>query len=185
MARGGRAARRAATRAGAGIVHDLAQPLLREADDVVRRAMRGTSWGGRGRAIPQGFTQRQISDFAQGARRLRRRAGLPDGDLVIHGSRVRGAARATSDIDVALRVSDREFFDLAERSLARAHPGTRLRESMLRRINRNGQLSSFDLGPEFQRLRRELLDSQSPVRVQFSVLRRGGRLDTGPFTALD
>ncbi len=146
------------------------------------------------RTIPQGFTERQFARFARGARRLCRQANLPEGELVVQGSRVRGAARTTprpdlgldvSDIDVALRVDDATFFDLAERVLARARPGTRLRETMLDRIRRNGQLSSFDLGQEFQSLRRQLLDAESPVPVQFSVLRRGGRLDTGTFLPLE
>lgn len=135
--------------------------------------------------VPQGFTVRQFRRFARGVRRLHRQARLPQGELVLHGSRVRGTARAASDIDVALLVDERTFFDLAEQSLSRARPGTRLRETMLRRIRRNGQLSSFDLGTEFQGLRRELVDTHSPVAVQFSVLKRGGRLDTGPFLPLD
>ncbi|MEV6304807.1 nucleotidyltransferase domain-containing protein [Actinoplanes sp. NPDC051861] len=134
--------------------------------------------------IPMGFTERQFARFARGARQLQRHAGLPDGHLVVQGSRVRGTARPSSDIDVALRVDDRTFFELSEKALARARPGTRLRESMLRRINGNGQLSSFDLGPEFQRLRHDLLDPESPHPVQFSVIRVGGKLDTGPFRPL-
>jgi len=137
-----------------------------------------------GSAAPQGFTERQFKRFAHGARRLQREAGLPDGDLVVHGSRVRGTARARSDIDVALRVDDRAFFELSEKALARARPGTKLRASMLKRINRNGQLSSFDLGAEFGRQRHRLLDAHSPHVVQFSVLRIGGKLDTGPFRPL-
>ncbi|WP_328470037.1 nucleotidyltransferase domain-containing protein [Actinoplanes sp. NBC_00393] len=134
--------------------------------------------------IPKGFTERQFARFARGARQLQRHAGLPDGELVVHGSRVRGTAHPKSDIDVALRVNDRTFFELSEKALARARPGTKLRNSMLRRINGNGQLSSFDLGPEFQRLRHDLLDPESPHPVQFSVLRKGGKLDTGPFRPL-
>jgi hypothetical protein len=113
-----------------------------------------------------------------------RRAELPKGELVAHGSRVKGAARNVSDIDIALRVDEKTFFDLAEKVLSRARPGTRLRETMLRRIRQNGQLSSFDLGPEFQALRRELLDANSSVPVQFSVIKIGGKLDTGPFLPL-
>jgi hypothetical protein len=137
-----------------------------------------------GRRVPQGFTERGFRRFARGARQLCRRSGLPEGELLAHGSRVRGTARAASDIDVALRVDDKTFFDLAENALSRAHPGTKLRASMLKRINGNGQLSSFDLGPEFQRMRRELMDSESPFKVQFSVLRRGGKLDNGPWLPL-
>src|SRR4051812_3830809 len=62
-----------------------------------------------GRRIPQGFTERGFKRFARAARQLRTRAGLPKGELAVHGSRIRGAARATSDIDVALRVDDKTF----------------------------------------------------------------------------
>ena len=82
-------------------------------------------------------------------------------------------------------MDDRTFFDLAERSLARAHPGSRLRRTMLRRINENGQLSSFDLGTQFTHLRRRLMDAEVPFPVQFSVLRRGGPFDNGPYIPLD
>jgi hypothetical protein len=75
---------------------------------------------------------------------------------------------------------------LAEKALSRTHPETRLRQTILKRIRENGQLSSFDLGPEFQKLRRGLLDAESPIeKLQFSVLKKGGKLDTGPFLPLE
>ncbi|WP_067813505.1 nucleotidyltransferase domain-containing protein [Actinomadura kijaniata] len=132
------------------------------------------------RRVPQGFTDREFRKFARNIRQLQRQAGLPKGDLILHGSRIKGTARTNSDIDIALRVNKKDFFNLAERALARAPLGTRLRKSMLRRFNENGQIASFDLGSDFQKLRRELLDSNSPVKVQFSVLLKGGKLDNGP-----
>lgn len=56
---------------------------------------------------------------------------------------------------------------------------------MLRRIRDNGQLSSFDLGTDFTRRRQELVDVHVPVKVQFSVLRRDGPFDNGPYISLD
>ncbi|BBH70840.1 hypothetical protein ACTI_75250 [Actinoplanes sp. OR16] len=167
---------------GAGVIARMAAAQFGKPAAGIRatRAVRTAAV----RATPQGFTDRQFRRFAHGARRLQREAGLPAGDLVVHGSRVRGTARAKSDIDVALRVDDRTFFELAEKALARTYPGTRLRNTMMKRINGNGQLSSFDLGPEFKRLRLDLLDPHSPQVVQFSVLRIGGKLDTGPFRPL-
>ncbi|WP_033339737.1 nucleotidyltransferase domain-containing protein [Catenuloplanes japonicus] len=135
--------------------------------------------------MPQGLTDRQWQRFSRGARQLQRDARLPPGDLGVHGSRARGTARSDSDIDVALRVDDRTFHDLAQRALARAPEGTRLRRTMLRRIRNNGQLSSFDLGTEFTNRRQALLDSHVSVPVQFSVLRRGGPFDNGPYIPLD
>lgn len=184
MTSGGKAAGHEAAKLAEGLIAREAKSVLRRA---ARRGGKGAARAARkdARKAAQGFTERQWQRFSRGARRLRREAGLPEGDLVAHGSRVRGTAHNASDIDVALRVDDKTFFDLAEQKLARARPGTKLRKAMLDRINGNGQLSSFDLGTDFQRLRRSLLDSESPHKVQFSVLRKGGRLDTGPFTPLD
>lgn len=173
---------RFAGRAEAGLFRPALKWLLKDVERGSARKAAGNLH--LDRRIPQGFTERGFKRFARGARQLRARSGLPEGELVAHGSRVRGTARAASDIDVALRVDDKTFFDLAEKSLSRAHPGTKLRASMLKRINGNGQLSSFDLGPEFQRMRRELMDSESPFKVQFSVLRQGGKLDNGPWLSL-
>lgn len=173
-----------AAAAAEGIIARVARSAMRQADEVAGEAAE-TAAARTARRIPQGFTERQWARFTRGARQLQRQTGLPDGDLVAHGSRVRGAARNDSDIDVALIVDDDAFFDLAERSLARAPSGTRLRKSMLRRINENGQLSSFDLGTDFTALRRELMDTHVPHKVQFSVLRRGGKFDNGPFLPLD
>lgn len=173
-----------ATRAARGIIAQAARSMMRRADDVTAEAAQTTA-ARTTRRLPQGFTERQWTRFSRGARQTQRQANLPDGDLVAHGSRVRGDARPDSDIDVALIVDRDTFFDLAERSLARAPEGTRLRRTMLRRINENGQLSSFDLGTDFTHLRRELMDAHVPHRVQFSVLRQGGKFDNGPFLPLD
>lgn len=173
-----------ATSAARGIIARAARSMMHQADEVAGEAAE-TAAARTARRIPQGFTERQWTRFARGARQTQRQAGLPDGDLVAHGSRVRGTARTDSDIDVALIVDDDAFFDLAERSLARAPAGTRLRRTMLRRINENGQLASFDLGTDFTALRRDLMDVHVPHKVQFSVLRRGGKFDNGPFLPLD
>jgi predicted nucleotidyltransferase len=185
LASGGAAAGREGAKIAEGIIAKEAKNVLKEAEQAVGRDAARTAGRDAARDIPQGLTRRQFGRFARGARRLRRELGLPKGDLVVQGSRVRGAARAGSDIDVALRVGDREFFDLSERALARAPAGSKLRKTMLRRIRENGQLSSFDLGREFTQARRRLLDPESPFPVQFSVLRRGGKLDTPPFLPLE
>lgn len=144
-----------------------------------------------------GITPRQFQQLARSARRLVTEADLPKGDLVVQGSRVAGKPRETaravfnketgriehldvSDIDIALVVEPKVFFGVAETALARARPNTRLRASMLRRIQENGQLSSFDLGSEFQQLRLHLLaPSIEHLPIQFSVIKKGGKFDNG------
>lgn len=167
--------------AGKGIIVKVVEGLFKKASEDVGEAAAKQE----ARKIAQGFTERQFQRFGRKARQLCREAGLPKGDLVVQGSRAKGLAKNTSDIDIALRVDDKTFFDLAERSLARTHPGTRLRDTMLRRINVNGQLSSFDLGTDFTRLRRLMLDPESPFKVQFSIIRKGGKFDNGPFIPLN
>ncbi|GAA4023505.1 hypothetical protein GCM10022247_54840 [Allokutzneria multivorans] len=134
---------------------------------------------------PQGFTSRRFKEFARRTRQLVKHFSLPDGELVIQGSRVKRTARTDSDIDIALRVNDEKFFETAERVLDRTRPGTKLRQRRLDRIRHNGQISSFDLGPEFIELRQKLLESEFPHKIQFSVLRIGGRLDTPPYRRIN
>jgi predicted nucleotidyltransferase len=133
------------------------------------------------RSPVQGFSPRRAEKVARATRQLVRDAELPQGELVFQGSRIRGTARPDSDLDIALVVDDKKFFDLAEKALSRAHLGTRLRKSMMRRIMENGQLSAFDLGSDFQVMLRERLQTLSPYKIQFSVLKQGGKLHTGPF----
>ncbi|WP_086824195.1 hypothetical protein [Allokutzneria sp. NRRL B-24872] len=82
-------------------------------------------------------------------------------------------------------MAEEHFFELAEKCLARARPGTELRKRTLSRIRGNGQLSSFDLGVEFTANRIELVDERVSFSVQFSVLRIGGKLDTPPYCSLN
>lgn len=140
----------------------------------------------------QGFTEKGFKKFVRSMRQLVRDTNLPDGELVLQGSRLRGTARETtyvdadgilreiSDVDVALVVDEKTFFNLAEKALSRAHRGTRLERTIKRRIA-NGQLSAFDLGSEFEVSLRQTARLNSPYPVQFSVLKRGGKLHTPPF----
>jgi len=57
VARGGKAAGRAAAKAGAGVIADLAKPLLKEAENVgakAAKAAKAVARDSRGRAIPPG-----------------------------------------------------------------------------------------------------------------------------------
>jgi hypothetical protein len=170
---------------GEGIIVKVVKDLFREVPKDVGTAGAEDLARHEAPKIAQGFTERQFKRFALKARQLVKEARLPEGDLVVQGSRAKSLAKNASDIDVALRVDDRTFFDMAEKVLARARPETRLRASMLRRINVNGQLASFDLGTDFTRLRRAMLDPESPYKVQFSVIRKGGKFDNGPFIPLN
>jgi hypothetical protein len=55
---------------------------------------------------------------------------------------------------------------------------------MMRRINENGQLSSFDLGTDFTLARQEKLDYNVNFPVQFSVIKKGGKFDNGSFISV-
>jgi predicted nucleotidyltransferase len=137
--------------------------------------------------IPQGFSTRSWAKFKKAARQTAREAGLPEGELVAHGSRVKGTAKVSaeyvSDIDVALRVDDETFFNFAQNRISSVHAGTELQKTLLRAA-RKGKLSAFDIGPQFNEILYRRLAPHSPFDIDFSMIRKGSKLDTGPFIRL-
>ncbi len=130
--------------------------------------------------IPQGFSVRQWKKFRQAARRLTREAKLPKGELAIQGSRTTGVAKVTSDIDIILRVEEKIFFDFAHARISKVRKGTKLHKTLLNAAKK-GKLSRFDISPEFNKLLREHLLPHSKFDIDFSIIKKGSKYDTGPF----
>lgn len=59
-----------------------------------------------GNEIPQGLSAEQFIDLSA---TVRQKAGHIGDDIVVHGSRASGTARATSDIDIAIRIPGDKF----------------------------------------------------------------------------
>ena len=134
--------------------------------------------------IPQGLSKVEFQKFAKSVRQLAKSAGLPEGELVIQGSRVKGTARINgrnvSDIDIALRVDERTFFDFAQKRLESVPKDSNLYKTLLKAA-RKGKLSRFDISREFNQLFQKILKPNSPYDVDFSIIKIGSQYDTGPF----
>ena len=133
--------------------------------------------------VPQGLSKRQFAKFKKAVRQVARDARLPEGELVVQGSRVRGTARPDSDIDIALRVDEETFFNFAHQRISSAPPGTKLRATLLKAA-RKGKLSTFDISREFNPILKRLLRPHSPFEIDFSIIKKGSKYDTGPFIKL-
>lgn len=134
--------------------------------------------------IPQGFSKIEFQKFAKSVRQLAKAAGLPEGELVIQGSRVKGTARISgrnlSDVDIALRVDEKAFFDFAQARLDSVPKDSKLYKTILKAA-RKGKLSRFDISKEFNQLLEKILKPNSPYKIDFSIIKVGSEYDTGPF----
>jgi hypothetical protein len=124
--------------------------------------------------IPQGLNTIQ---FTKLSRLLRSRVSHIGDDLFVHGSRARGAASASSDLDIGIRVSANKFEDLVRTRQRTLQPGSR-RYNDLERALETGKLPSGDVG--LRSLRREL-EGELSMDVHLSVIRAGSSFDQRPF----
>ncbi|MCH8290756.1 nucleotidyltransferase domain-containing protein [Candidatus Poribacteria bacterium] len=98
----------------------------------------------------------------------------------VHGSRAAGAARAASDIDIAIRVSLERFDEIIRSRFGTPNPGSAKAQTMRHAI-RTGKIQAGEAG--LRGLRREL-ERELGMNVDISVIQIGGAFDRGPWVAL-
>lgn len=101
-----------------------------------------------GLRIPQGMTEEEFRDFSANIIRFVQDNNLPEGELLIHGSRAKGTASETSDIDIMLRVDQNTFDIWAEQRLSTIWEGTKLYKSIVK-ARKKQKLSKFDISKDF------------------------------------
>lgn len=137
----------------------------------------GTS---KGLKIPQGLTQKQ---FEKVSAMIRKKVGHLSDDIVVQGSRAKGTAKATSDIDFAIRVSPEKFNELIKDSFSKIkapNPGSAKEKTMLHAIE-TGKIQS---GEAKLSKFRELLQQELGIDVDISIIKIGGPFDNPPFTPI-
>jgi len=137
----------------------------------------GTS---KGLKIPQGLTQKQ---FDKVSAMIRKKVGHLSDDIVVQGSRAKGTAKATSDIDFAIRVSSEKFNELIKDSFSKIkaqNPGSAKEKTMLHAIE-TGKIQS---GEAKLSKFRELLQQELGIDVDISIIKIGGPFDNPPFTPI-
>lgn len=128
--------------------------------------------------IPQGLIEAQFGKFSQMIRESK--ASQYGTDIRIHGSRAVGDAKATSDIDVAIRVSPEKFNQILRERFKIPNPGSDKEERMLHALAtgkiQRGELGLSGLG--------RTLEKELGYKVDISVIMEGGKFDKGPWIPL-
>ncbi|MEH7272505.1 nucleotidyltransferase domain-containing protein [Neobacillus vireti] len=134
----------------------------------------------RGLEIPQGLTQDQ---FEKVSFMIKDKVGHISDDIVVQGSRAKGTARPTSDIDIAIRVPEEKFDELIQSSFCKVkqpNPGSAKEKTMLHAI-KTGKIQS---GEAKLSKFRELLQEELGMDVDISIIKIDGEFDNPPFTPL-
>jgi hypothetical protein len=127
---------------------------------------------------PQGLTAEQFTDLSA---KVRAGAGHLGGDLLVHGSRVTGTARADSDLDIAIRVSAERFEDHLAARFGNPRPGTAKARTM-QHARATGKIQSGEAG---LRGLRKALEADLGIEVDLAIIREGGPFDQGPYLPLE
>jgi RHS repeat-associated protein len=135
---------------------------------------------GEGLKIPQGLTQ---SQFDRASSMIREKVGHISDDIVVQGSRAKGTAKPTSDIDIAIRVPTEKFDVLIQNSFSKVKPpnlGSAKEKTMLHAIE-TGKIQSGEA--KLSRFR-EQLQQELGMDVDISIIKIGGPFDNPPFIPL-
>lgn len=131
--------------------------------------------------VPAGLTGEAFSSASAHLRkRLREVAQYGDfgDDIFVHGSRAVG--KTTSDLDIGIRVTAKQFDDMIEARLKTLTPGSDTWKT-LQVAKQEGRIFAGEIGisgvrKEIQRL--------LGIDVDLSVIRAGGKFDNGPYIPL-
>ena len=95
----------------------------------------------------------------------------------MQGSRAKGTAKPTSDIDFGIRVSPAKFDQLIKECFGNPNPGTAAERTMLHAV----ETGKIHAGEAKLRPIRKMLKSELGMKVDLSIIREGGAFDRGPF----
>ena len=131
--------------------------------------------------VPQGFTQAEYEKFAKDVTEFVKNNNLPEGKIMVHGSRAKGTATATSDVDIILRVDQQTFDKFVKQRLSTIPEGTRLYKTILKAAQKQ-KLSIFDISKDFGKNLHNDLKPLSPIKeIDFSIIVEDSPFDVGPF----
>lgn len=153
-------------------VADIAEEAAKGAESTAEDAGKVVESGRY--SLPQGISQEQ---FSNASKLLRDRVGDISNDIVVQGSRAKGTAKPTSDIDIALRVSGDKFDSLINQYFKTPNPGSAKERTMLHAIE-TGKIQAGEA--KLSGLRKELQEIFG-MEVDISIIKQGGAFDNPPF----
>jgi len=127
--------------------------------------------------VPQGLTEEA---FKVSSKLIKDSVGGISHDIAVQGSRASGTARAASDIDYAIRVPKEQFESLVKEYFKSPTPGSAKERTMLHALN-TGKIQAGEA--RLSGLRKQL-ESQLGMKVDISIVQKGGPFDNGPMIQL-
>ncbi|MFE1630924.1 RHS repeat-associated core domain-containing protein [Brevibacillus reuszeri] len=127
--------------------------------------------------LPQGVAGQQ---FSQAAVLIRERVGSISSDIFVQGSRAKGTATASSDIDFGIRVSTEKFNDLIKTYFGTPNSGSAKERTMLHAIQ-TGKIQAGEAKLSSLRIQ---LEQTLGIKVDISIIREGSVFDKGPYINL-
>jgi hypothetical protein len=123
------------------------------------------------------LTAEQLSEVSAA---VRGSAGKYGQAIFVQGSRAAGTAGATSDLDIAIRVSSEEFDAIIAKRFGTPNVGSAKWKTMQRAIEsgkiQRGEIGLSGVGEELQ--------GSLGMKVDISVIRIGGQFDNGSLIPL-
>ena len=150
------------------------QGMLKAFNKIYYSRANLTLWGSK---LPQGISR---GAFQEVSNLIRQRAGNISGDIVVQGSRASGMATATSDIDIAIRVSADQFDEMTRLFYGTPNPNSALSRTMQHSID-NGIIHARRC--KLSGLRDEIAKILG-MDVDLSIIKIGGNFDAPPFIPL-
>ncbi|EEO6566769.1 hypothetical protein G6H68_002096 [Listeria monocytogenes] len=124
--------------------------------------------------IPQGLSQKQFDDMST---LLKKELGSIGDDIFVQGSRAGGNAKATSDIDIGVRVNQQQFDNLIKKSFGKPNAGSARERTMLHAME-TGKIQAGEA--KLRGLRKEL-ESLLGIEADVSIILEGGQFDNPPY----
>lgn len=124
--------------------------------------------------IPQGLTAEEFQVMSQ--RIVNTVGNNISEDIVVQGSRASGTASITSDIDIAIKINQKQFDELIAASFGNPVEGSAKWKTMQHAMN-TGKIQSGEAG---LRGLRQNLEKLLGIEVDISIIRQGGTFDNGP-----
>ena len=120
-----------------------------------------------------------LLNFQKQVVKKKKKQNLPDGELMIHGSRASQTKCLDLDIDVILRVDENLFDEFANNRINSIYPGSLTQKTVIKAANK-GELSKFDISKTFNKDFHSILKINSPIEdIDFSITKRDTPFDSG------
>ena len=134
----------------------------------------------KGMKIPQGFSEKEFEDFSEAAKKLVEKQKLPNGELLIQGSRANGTARIDSDIDVMYRVNEETYNEFTTNRIESVHAGSALQKKLIKEAAK-GKFGRYQISETFNKDYYDILVPNSPIKdIDFSIIKKDSPFDKGP-----